>query len=122
MKNIHLSQVFCNTPRTDYSETLIQQLAQSIDSCGGLLRTLIVDQSIVEEVKDNQFEVLDGHIFYWAAVHAEANNICLSHVPCWVIDDLADMDSILNQLEQIASIGCTIDPDEYALPVRGGCS
>ncbi len=113
MKNIHISQLFCPTPRTEYSIALIDQLAQSIDSTGGLLRPLIVQQLVVDEHEDTQFEVVDGFIFYWAAVHAEENNITLSHVPCWVIGIFSDIEAPLQQLEYVNSIGWCMDIDDF---------
>lgn len=109
MKNLKIDSLYSFTTRSNYSEALIEQLAQSIDSTGGLLRPLIVYQTSPDD-EGSEFEVLDGHIFYWAAVHAD--NTSISHVPCWVIDDLADMSDLLQQLEYIASIGTSTDIDD----------
>lgn len=122
MKNIYLDDLYCPVSRDNYDEKSIELLAESIDATGGLLRPLIVKTLRVDQGQTAAFEVLDGFLAYYAAKHAEENNILLNRVPCWVIAEPDDLQFALQQLECIASLGCAVDDDDFALPVRGGCS
>ena len=112
MKNIALDDLFCRFPRSNYSETLIEQLGVSIDTVGGLLRPLIVQTLRVGEFEGAVYEVVDGAIYYYAAVYANDNSILLNRVPCWVLAEARDLEAALEQLEYIATCDCDWDVDE----------
>jgi ParB-like nuclease domain len=118
MKNIDLDDLYCSVPATNYDQEQIELLALSIDATGGLLRPLIVKTLPVDQGQTAAFEVLDGFLAYYAARHAEANNILLNRVPCWVLADDDDLQFALQQLECLAEI--TADAIDYSLPIRGG--
>jgi ParB-like nuclease domain len=119
MKNIYLEELYCSVPSSNYSQQSIELLAESIVATGGLLRPLIVQVLPVDELEDPVFEVIDGFLPYWAAKHAEQDNLLLNRAPCWVIAEPDDLQFALQQLECIASLGCAVDDDDFALPVRG---
>lgn len=120
MKNIDLDDLFCSVPAANYDPKEIALLGESIDAVGGLLRPLIV-QIVEPDGRGNRmFEVVDGFLPYWAAIHANENNMLLQQVPCWVLAEPGELQYALGQLECIASYSCVAD--DYSMPVRGGCS
>jgi hypothetical protein len=111
MKNIDLDDLFCRFPRSNYSDTLIEQLGESINAVGGLLRPLIVQTLRVGEFEGAVYEVVDGAIFYYAAMYAKDNCVLSQWVPCWVVAAPEDLEAALEQLEYIATCGCDIDEE-----------
>lgn len=110
MKNIDLDDLYCPVPRSNYSNNQIETLALQIEATGGLLRPLIVECVTAEFLEEtfDYFEIHDGHLFYYAAKHAEENNLLLNRVPCWVIADSTDLDPVLAQLECLNTIACDV--------------
>ncbi len=116
MKNINLDDLFCSVPSSNYSNSQIELLAESIVATGGLLRPLIV----AHVPGAAAFEVLDGNLPYYAAIRASEEDVDVCEVPCWVLADPEDLQYALEQLECLASIGHVVDSDDFTLPVRGG--
>lgn len=122
MKNIDLDDLLCRFPRSNYSETLIEQLGVSISAVGGLLRPLIVQTVRVEEFEHSVYEVVDGAIYYYAAMHANENFILLNRVPCWVLAVPENLEAALEQLEYIATCGCDIDEELAIVTLKGSAN
>lgn len=66
---VDVKEIKSDVPRSDFSEELIEQLADEILECKGILRPLVLKQENLES-----FVVLDGHLEYYAAVRAREKN------------------------------------------------
>ena len=66
---VDVKEIRSEVSRSTFSETEIERLADSILEANGILRPLIVKQIGVES-----YEVLDGHLEYFAAVRAREKN------------------------------------------------
>ena len=64
-----VKEITSNVPRSNFSDTEIEKLAQSILAVEGLIRPIVVRPNGIDK-----YEVVDGHLEYWAAVRAKEIN------------------------------------------------
>jgi ParB-like chromosome segregation protein Spo0J len=67
---IDVANISSDLPRSSFSETEIERLADSILASDGLLRPLILKESSVEK-----YTVMEGHREYYAAVRAKEKDV-----------------------------------------------
>ena len=66
---ILVKEISSNVDRKNFSDTEIERLAQSILEVGGVIRPIVVRPTGIDS-----YEVVDGHLEYWAAVRANEIN------------------------------------------------
>ncbi len=63
---VDVKDISSSVPRSHFSETTIDQLADLILECGGLVKPLVLKRTGLDS-----FEVLEGHLEYYAATKAK---------------------------------------------------
>ena len=63
---VDVKDISSSVPRSHFSEATIDQLAELILACGGLVKPLVLKRTGLES-----FEILEGHLEYYAAAKAK---------------------------------------------------
>ncbi|RUT02805.1 hypothetical protein DSM106972_057250 [Dulcicalothrix desertica PCC 7102] len=66
---VDVKSISSDVPRSNFSESNLEKLADSILASGGIIKPLVLKETGVEE-----FSVIDGHLEYYAAVKAREKN------------------------------------------------
>ncbi|MBW2010758.1 MAG: hypothetical protein JRG68_02190 [Deltaproteobacteria bacterium] len=102
MMNFFLVDVVCITsakPREEFDKARVEELADAILKSDGLLKPLIL-----KIIKPERFEVIEGHLEYWAAVSArEKDRRKGEMVNAFVISPKKE-DTILEQLQTLKNL------------------
>ena len=100
---VDVKEISSNALRSQFEEDRINNLADSILESGGLLRPLILKQVSIDE-----FQVVKGHLEYYAAVRArEKDARAAEMVRAFVIPIKADDDVISKAESQIQKLSQT---------------
>lgn len=91
-----ISEITSDTPRSQFSEAKIEQLADLILQGGGVIRPLVLRQTGVDS-----YTVLDGHLEYYAAVRAREKDARRGEMVNAFIIPKGDEDAILNQIASL---------------------
>lgn len=66
---VDVKSISSEVPRSNFSESDLEKIADSILASGGIIKPLVLKQTGVED-----FSVIDGHLEYYAAVRAREKN------------------------------------------------
>jgi hypothetical protein len=95
---VELEGVTSSVPRSNFQETDLDILADSILECGGILKPLGL-----KKIGFEKYEVIDGHFEYYAAVRAREKNPNRGEiVNAFIIPDEKE-DAVLNQVAFLQS-------------------
>ena len=83
-----------NVPRSNFSEEQIEQLADMILECEGVLNVILLTQ-----IGMNQYRILEGDLEYYAAVRAKEKNLRQGEVINAVIVQPSNQDTLLKQAD-----------------------
>ncbi len=67
---VDIASISTNTPKSKFNQSKIEALADSILTCDGLLRPLLLQQ-----VAGDRYTVIEGHLEYYAAVRAKEKDL-----------------------------------------------
>lgn len=67
---VETSNIVSSRPRSDFDESQIEELSELIIKTGGLIKPLIL-----ESIGDEKFNVIEGHLEYYAAVRAKEKDL-----------------------------------------------
>ncbi len=80
--------------------TKVDELAQSIVECGGLIRPLLVQKTEFDrETFEQKFKLVTGDIYYWASVKAKELDPSLEDVNAFVLAEGQDSKPFLTQFK-----------------------
>jgi len=87
---IEVASIRSSQPRSNFKESEIEKLADSILETDALIRPLIL-----QETGDEKYTVIEGHLEYYAAVRArEKNSLKAEEVNAFIIPDKAQRSAI----------------------------
>lgn len=92
--HVDVSSIQSNVPRSDFSEDQIEQLADIILECEGVLNVILLTQTGM-----NSYKVLAGDLEYYAAVRAKEKNPRQGEMINAVITQPQNQDTLLKQAE-----------------------
>ena len=102
---VDIESITSNVPRSQYSEADLERLADQVLETKGLLKPLILKKSGFET-----YEVVDGHLEYYAAVRASEKNPRLGEMVNALIIAEGSEAAAINQVEIIHKL--TASPQE----------
>lgn len=91
---VDVSSIQSNVPRSKFSEDEIEQLADMILECEGVLNVILLTQ-----IGINQYSVLEGDLEYYAAVRAKEKNLRQGEIINAIIVPNNNQESFLKQAE-----------------------
>ncbi|BBD54083.1 hypothetical protein NIES204_13710 [Planktothrix agardhii NIES-204] len=91
---VDVSSIQARVPRSNFSEDQIEQLADMILECEGVLNVILLTQ-----IGMNQYRILEGDLEYYAAVRAKEKNLRQGEMINAVIVQPSNQDTLLKQAD-----------------------
>ena len=91
---VDVSSIQASVPRSNFSEEQIEQLADMILECEGVLNVILLTQ-----IGMNQYSILEGDLEYYAAVRAKEKNLRQGEMINAVIVQPSNQDTALKQAD-----------------------
>jgi hypothetical protein len=91
---VDVSSIQASVPRSNFSEEQIEQLADMILECEGVLSVILLTQ-----IGMNQYRILEGDLEYYAAVRAKEKNLRQGEMINAVIVQTSNQDTLLKQAD-----------------------
>jgi molybdenum cofactor biosynthesis enzyme MoaA len=104
---VDVSSIQSNVPRSNFSEEQIEQLADMILECEGVLNVILLTQTGI-----NQYRILEGDLEYYAAVRAKEKNLRQGEVINAVIVPPSNQDTLLKQADFLKNRSFPVQQEE----------
>ncbi|MFM6455826.1 MAG: hypothetical protein ACKPH7_28915 [Planktothrix sp.] len=102
---VDVSSIQSNVPRSNFSEEQIEQLADMILECEGVLNVILLTQ-----IGINNYRVLAGDLEYYAALRAKEKNPRQGEMINAVIVQPQNQEVLLKQAELFKNSSFTVEP------------
>lgn len=99
---VDVESITSGIPRSNFSETVLEELADKILESGGILSPLLL-----KKIGSNQYEVIDRHLEYYAAVRAKEKNSDQGEMVNALIIPPETEDVVLKQVEALRKVETT---------------
>ncbi|CAD5923753.1 hypothetical protein [Planktothrix agardhii] len=103
---VDVSSIQSNVPRSNFSEEQIEQLADMILECEGVLNVILLTQTGI-----NQYRILEGDLEYYAAVRAKEKNLRQGEVINAVIVPPSNQDTLLKQADFLKNCASSVQQE-----------
>ncbi|MFM6209407.1 MAG: hypothetical protein ACKPEZ_28790, partial [Planktothrix sp.] len=102
---VDVSSIQASVPRSNFSEEQIEQLADMILECEGVLNVILLTQTGI-----NNYRVLAGDLEYYAALRAKEKNPRQGEMINAVIVQPQNQEVLLKQAELFKNSSFTVEP------------